>query len=122
MATILIIEDDPILSQLLQQVLEDEGHQACIAASLSEASEAVRSQPISLVMADLVEFDQRGGAETIRALRMVAAGRPVLLCSGQPEAPRLGDLAGIAGVVSKPFEFETLLERVEAALAGAPLN
>ena len=120
MATILIIEDDPILSQLLQEVLEDEGHRACIAASLSEASVAVRSQPISLVVADLVEFDQRGEAETIKALRTVAAGRPVLLCSGQPEAPRMGDLAGIAGVVSKPFDCETLLEHVEAALAGAP--
>ena len=120
MAVVLIIEDDPALSDLLRQVLEDEGHRAVVATTLAEAERAVRSEPIELVLADLLEFDLRTGPGSVQALRSVAGDRPVLLCTGQPEARNLAKLPGLAGVLGKPFDLEELLTCVQAALREAP--
>lgn len=118
MAVVLVIEDDPVLAQLLQEVLSEEGYRTVTAASLSVAAALIRREPVDLVLADLVEFDRRGGAGAIQALEQLADGRPILLCTGQPGAARLGDRAGVAGVLAKPFDFDTLLERLREALVG----
>jgi DNA-binding response OmpR family regulator len=120
MAVVLIIEDDSALSDLLRQVLEDEGHRALVATTLAEAERVVRSAPIDLVLADLLEFELRTGPGSVEALCAVAGGRPVLLCSGQPAAQELADLPGLAGVLGKPFDLEELLTMVQAALSEVP--
>jgi DNA-binding response OmpR family regulator len=118
MAVVLIIEDDPALSVLLRQVLEDEGHRAVVASTMGEAAEAIRSEPVELVLADLLEFDLLSGPGSVEALRALAGGRPVLLCTGQPEARNLAALPGLAGVLGKPFDLDELLTCVQAALRG----
>ena len=119
MAVVLIIEDDPSLSDLLRQVLEDEGHRAIVASTLDEAEQAARDEPFELVLADLIEFDLRSGPGSVQALRSVAGDRPVLLCTGQPGAQTLADTPGLAGVLQKPFDLDELLSCVDSALEGA---
>lgn len=119
MAVVLIIEDDPSLSDLLRQVLEDEGHRAIVARTLTEAEQAARSEPFELVLADLVEFDLRSGPGSVQALRSVAGDCPVLLCTGQPGAQTLADTPGLVGVLPKPFDLDELLSCVDRALEGA---
>ena len=119
MAVVLIIEDDPALSDLLRQVLEDEGHRAIVASTLADAERAARTEPVELVLADLIEFDLRSGPGSVRALQSVAGGLPVLLCTGQPEGPKLADMPGLAGVLGKPFDLDELLSCVDRALSGA---
>src|SRR5687768_11613888 len=116
MAVVLIVEDDPALCDLMRQVLEDEGHRTVIASSLDEAKRAASNEPIELVLADLLEFDRRSGAGSVQALRLLADGRPVLLCTGQPDAGDLADMPGLAGVLGKPFDLDDLLSSVAAAL------
>ena len=117
MAVILVIEDDVALSDLLRQVLDDEGHRTFVASSLAEAGRVAHGQDLDLVVADLLEFDLRTGPGSVEALRAVANGCPVLLCTGQPDADRLAELPGVAGVLGKPFDLEHLLGAVNAALA-----
>ena len=122
MAVVLIVEDDPALCDLLRQVLEDEGHRTIVATTLAEAEQAARSEPIELVLADLLEFDLRSGPGSVQVLRSLAGDRPVLLCTGQPEASKLADLPGLAGVLGKPFDLDELLSCVEDALSGRRLG
>ena len=122
MAVVLIIEDDPALCELLRQVLEDEGHRAVVATSLAEAERAVGSEPVELVLADLLEFDLRSGPGAVQVLRTLAAGRPVLLCTGQPGAQKLANVAGLAGVLGKPFDLDELLRCVNSALDAGRSN
>lgn len=118
MAVVLIIEDDRALCDLLRQVLEDEGHRTVVATTLAEAEQAARNEPIDLVLADLLEFDVRSGPGSVQVLRSLAGEKPVVLCTGQPEARNLADLPGLAGVLGKPFDLDELLRCVENALSG----
>lgn len=54
MATILIVDDEPILRQLFQRVLEHDGHQVLTAGNGREALEVMRRQVPDLIMLDLL--------------------------------------------------------------------
>jgi DNA-binding response OmpR family regulator len=120
MPAVLVIEDDPALAPLLREVLEEEGYRAAVALSLAQAAAADQREPCDLVLADLVEFDLRGGAAALAALRELAGQRPIVLCSGRPEAEWLAQQVGVKSVLGKPFDFETLRACIRSALdAGA---
>ena len=119
MARILIVEDDAALAELMSQVLQDEGHETQLATSLDQAQDVAQRQPVDLVVADLVEADQFGSENVVARLAAVAAGRPLLLCTGQPQAPRYASVPGVATVIEKPFDLDDLLARVREALEAA---
>jgi DNA-binding response OmpR family regulator len=118
MATVLVVEDDAALSDLLRSVLEDEGYRVVIAASLAGARELLAAEPVDLLLADLVEFDLYGGPGAARALRELAGQRPVILCTGQPGAEQLGEQEALAGVLGKPFDLDELIACVQSAMPG----
>ncbi len=62
------------------------------------------------------------GEEVLAALRAENHGIPVLLMSGYSEQEAMGRFEGngVAGFLQKPFQIQTLREKVEALLAGAP--
>jgi DNA-binding response OmpR family regulator len=117
LTTVLIIEDEATLSDLLRTLLQDEGYAVLTASTFAEAEAAVRRSPVDLVVADLIEFDEHGLAGAAQALRELAGERPILLCTGQPGAQRLAAEWGFSGVLDKPFDLDVLLERVRSALA-----
>ena len=119
MARVLVIEDDPSLALLLRDLLYDEGYDPVEAASLSDAANAVAERPVDLIVADLVEFDLLGGAGALEALKKLACGRPIVLCSGQPDAQLLAQEAGITSVLGKPFDCDELLGGIGAELVRA---
>lgn len=115
MASILILEDDQSLGELLSQVLQDDGYQTQLVSSLEAARALVQSQAVDLVVADLVEADTIGGDRVVQQLAALAAGRPLLLCTGQPRAPRFASTPGVFTVIEKPFDLDDLLARIGAA-------
>jgi CheY-like chemotaxis protein len=54
MATILIVDDEPILRQLFQKVLEHDGHSVLTAANGREALEVLRHQVPDLILLDML--------------------------------------------------------------------
>jgi DNA-binding NtrC family response regulator len=119
MAAVLIVEDEHALSDLLRQVLEEEGYTVVTAASLGEAEALLLAESVDLILADLVESSEHGDLGTVQVLLSLAGERPLLLCTGQPDAERLADETGLAGVVAKPFDLDVLLHSVQSALSSA---
>src|SRR5437762_2205956 len=118
MAAVLIIEDDPALSELIRGVLEDEGFRAVVAFSLAEAESVIAQEPIAVIVADLIEFDEQRPARCAQALRSVAGTRPIVLCTGQSGVAGLAEAIGVVALVLKPFDLDVLLGSIRAALAG----
>ena len=119
--TVLIVDDEDTVRELLRQMLEALGYRviACAGgrAGIAELSNA--EQHIDLVLLDVM-MPGLGGPETLRRMRAVDRCIPVLITSGyalQGDAQRMLDEGALA-FLPKPFSLDELAERVSAALSA----
>ena len=117
--TILVLEDDSVLQDLLREVLQDEGFQVIAATSLPELLEIV-PQHARLLITDLLFNFETVGLTAIEQVRQVTQPNlPALICTAaqkhvevlQPEIARLG-----AYVLTKPFTIDELVATINCAL------
>lgn len=118
-ATILVLEDDPDLQDLLCEVLEEEGHTVIAVATLA-ALIAQIPQTVDLLISDMLVDLRPIGLEAITAVRDATKHSvPAILCTGaanhiethHAEIEQLG-----AVVLHKPFSIEGLINAVNSAL------
>jgi CheY-like chemotaxis protein len=110
--TVLVVDDDEQVRQLLRTVLEGEGYRVLEAIDGLDAIEQLKRQRPSLILLDLV-MPRMDGAELVRELqrRGLRPGISILICSTGDlvlEAARLG----ADGYVEKPFALPSLLREV----------
>lgn len=121
MATILIIDDDPQICDLLKQVLEDEGYSVVTAANGQEGLTLYRAHPADLIVLDIL-MPEKEGLETILDLRREFPQVNIIAMSGGNERAKLNllDLASRLGArytLHKPFELQSFTAMVQQALA-----
>jgi CheY-like chemotaxis protein len=109
--TVLIVDDDTNIRQLLRSSLEDSGYSVIEAANGREAISKVTRQEIKLVITDLVMPD-RDGIETIKALRKNRPDLKILAISGAFDGGFLSvaSKVGADAVIQKPFKQAEVLE------------
>jgi len=115
-AVILLIEDDPVLAEMLRERLGSRGHTVWHAASGAEADAIGNEIRPDLVLVDLVLPDANGLVlcANLRARWQI----PIIICtaSRRPEDAVLGFKLGADDFVRKPFSTDELEARIEAAL------
>jgi DNA-binding response OmpR family regulator len=119
--TILLVEDDPSVRELLKVLLEVEGYDIVEARDGMEGLEKAGDLKPDLMILDLM-MPEVDGERVILRLRSEPGLRrmPVIVVSGRYEAlDRCRDLIGSENVFSKPFEPVKLLDRV-GTLVGQP--
>jgi DNA-binding response OmpR family regulator len=123
MATVLVIDDDPGIRELLMEVLTLEGHYVSAAASgiegLRPLHETTR-RAIVILNWMMPRIDGLGGMRALNATTEVRSRHTVLLCSGHANVETLARELGADGVIYKPFDLDHLLavvERTEQSLA-----
>ena len=118
--TILVVEDDADLLSMVQMVLEREGYEVESAVDGLAALQKVRRVRPDLVVLDL-NMPRMGGEDFLYAWRagVEAPGVPVIVISATSQALRPQDL-GVAAVLPKPFNLDTLLWHVGDLLAIPP--
>src|SRR5687767_150758 len=121
---VLIIEDDPDISESLKYNLEREGL-AAITASTGEAglTEALNDRnPPALIILDLM-LPGMSGSELCRRLRREPATRrtPIIMLTAKvSESDRVAGLdLGADDYITKPFSVRELLARVRAVMRRA---
>lgn len=127
MTTILVVDDDPDIRNLVAELLRLSAFDAVTAGSGGEAirrlaASAPDARP-ALVLLD-VQMPDLDGWDTLRAIRAAPDLRDlaVVLCTVQssPTDTALGWALGCDGYVVKPFAIADLVAEVEAVLAGGP--
>jgi len=68
MARILLIDDDPLVRNILPQILELDGHMVVDAANGAVAMQRWSEQPADLIVTDIL-MPEKDGLEVIRELR-----------------------------------------------------
>jgi CheY-like chemotaxis protein len=116
LATVLIVEDDPTIAQLLVVMLRDD-FRPVIAETGREALELARSERPAAITLDLMLPDLHG-RDVLAALRADpgTAQIPVIVVSAYTRSLRDVDESQVVRVVSKPFSPLELLEAIRGAV------
>lgn len=114
--TVLIVEDDRNIADLLRLYLEKEGYEVAIALDGLKGVEKFREIKPTLVLLDLMLPGMDGGSvcRTIRA----EASTPIIMLTAKSETEDkvMGLKQGADDYITKPFEMKEVLARIEAVL------
>jgi len=117
---VLVVDDDPTVSDVVRRYLEQDGFEVRLAADGLAALAAVRAEPPDLVILDLM----LGGIDGLEVCRRLRRDRPdlpvVMLTALGEEADRvIGLEVGADDYVTKPFSPRELVLRVRSVLRRA---
>ena len=121
MATVLVVDDEFGITEVLEALLTDAGHQVHRAINGRQALELVHEQRPDLILLDMM-MPIMDGPSTLRAIRADAqsASTPVIVMSSlPPEKVALMVDDPYSAILTKPFRAKVALETISAALAGA---
>jgi CheY-like chemotaxis protein len=107
---VLIVDDEPIILELIRDVLEDAGFTVLTANTGTAALYLVQHTPVALILTDLM-MPNLSGIELARRLRghpNTAAIPLVLMSAAMPD--QVSDL--FVAVIHKPFPIDTVVETV----------
>ena len=118
---VLLVEDDPAISELLQTVLAGMGLAVDVAASGSRALELAEKHRPSLVVLDLGLPEMYGKTVAV-SLRRRYQNLPVMVVSALPATAVAEDAwqMGAFTYMTKPFELDAFTAAVERGLKMAP--
>ena len=114
--TIMVVDDDPNIAQLVKLYLEKEGFEVAVETRGDEAVAAFQKNPPSLMLLDIM-LPGMDGLQVCRAIRQISA-IPIIMLSAKDEAfdKVLGLELGADDYITKPFEGKELAARVKAVL------
>ena len=118
MKRILIVDDAPVIRQVLEQVLADEGYVVETAADGRAAWDTIVAAPPDLIISD-VHMPFCDGWALLGKVRERFPLLPVLLISASSDPPERHALPEHTTFLAKPFSLEALLDVAAGMIGGA---
>lgn len=122
--TVLLVEDDPIVRDVVSSMLTQRGYSLCVAASGEEAVALAQTQPASfdLVVSDLV-MPGLNGRQTAEAVCAYQPQAKVLYISGytDDEAVQVGGYEPGIAFLQKPFSIDELDGKMRELVDAVPV-
>ena len=123
--SVLIIEDEPLISMQLEDLVRSLGHEVCgMAATRSQARQIVAEATPGLVLADIQLADGSSGLDAVDDILKIESV-PVIFITAYPERLLTGDRPEPTYLVTKPFQESTVRAAISQALffgSSRPLN
>jgi DNA-binding response OmpR family regulator len=121
--TILIVDDDEVLAQVLSRVLTRQGFTVCHASTAAQARRRVRDCNPGLALLDLCLPDG-DGLELARDLRTDSPELPLILMTAFPLRLRYDPVGAeiFERVLTKPLNLKELREAVDSAITARPAS
>jgi DNA-binding response OmpR family regulator len=121
MTSVLVVDDDPVVLQVVEMLLRTGGIQVTTRNTGLEGVRAAHDEPPDCAVVD-VSMPDMSGLDVCRALRddALTADVPILLVTGRGQWLDVasGFAAGADDYLVKPFTPQDLLHRVEALIEG----
>lgn len=117
-STVLVIDDDSSLLEMMRMTLKKEGYDVRTASSARETRLALEETSYELVVSDIY----LGDASAIDLLDEIQDANPeapiiLVTAQGTVETAAAASAAGVFDYLAKPFKIGRLVERVQAALS-----
>jgi DNA-binding NtrC family response regulator len=116
-ATILVVDDDAHILEVLEARLNSAGYRTLTATSAAAGLDIVRSQVVDLLISD-VRMPGMGGMELLKEVKALRPGLQVIMLTAYGTIPDAVDAvkAGALDYLTKPFEGRDLLKKVSEVL------
>jgi len=114
--SVLIIEDEPLISMQLEDLVRSLGHEICgTAATRTQAQEVVARATPGLVLADIQLADGSSGLDAVDDI-LSTSTMPVFFITAYPERLLTGDRPEPTYLITKPFKEDTVRAAISQAL------
>lgn len=123
MPSVLVVDDEDQIRQLIRETLEQAGYAVREARDGKEGLEQYRAHPADLVIMDILMPDQ-DGLESIMTLRREFPGACIIAITGGSDMIGIlnfldvAKMLGARRTLQKPFEMKTLVDAVAAELTS----
>lgn len=122
MNKILIVEDDLSLSEMVQELLEEEGYIVLAVPTAERAKEIIEAEKPSLALIDII-LPGQGGMDLILDLHASNPDLKIIITSGKIDMNKstfkvLAHQFGVIAILPKPFTVEELIDTVKQAIAN----
>jgi two-component system alkaline phosphatase synthesis response regulator PhoP len=119
MTKILVVDDDPDATMLIESILRTEGYEPITVNNSALAMEAASKSKPNLILLDLM-MPEPNGFEVCRMLRSnpIFGDTPILIITAMDssDSKAISILAGADDFLGKPFNSHDLVERIKALL------
>jgi DNA-binding response OmpR family regulator len=120
MSAVLVVDDEPIVLDVVARYLERDGHRVVTAASGDEARAKIEDDPPDLVLLDVMLPGDTDGLALCRWIRATSELPVILVTARTAESDRIVGLElGADDYVTKPFSPRELATRVKTVLRRA---
>jgi CheY-like chemotaxis protein len=117
---VLIIEDEPVIAADIEALVKELGHTVVdIAATRTEAVDAVARKTPGLVLADIQLADGSSGIDAVKDI-LARFNVPVIFITAFPERLLTGERPEPTFLITKPFQPETVKAAIGQALFFHP--
>ena len=121
MSSILVVDDDTQVLDVMSEMLRLEGHNVSIAENGQQAVNQMRDARFDLVITDLI-MPEKEGFETIADIRKNSSELPIIAISGggrvgPMDYPETARFIGADATLAKPFGRQELITTVSDLLA-----
>jgi CheY-like chemotaxis protein len=117
---VLIIEDEPVIAADIEALVKELGHTVVdIAATRTEAVDAVARKTPGLVLADIQLADGSSGIDAVKDI-LARYNVPVIFITAFPERLLTGERPEPTFLITKPFQPETVKAAIGQALFFHP--
>jgi CheY-like chemotaxis protein len=119
--TILIVDDEWALAEVLSAILRDEGYRTLVAGNGREAETLLRAESVDLVIVDFM-MPIMDAPELIAWMKDQGALQsvPVIIMTSLPETSVRARAEGFAAYLQKPFMIDDIAEAVARHLPSPP--
>ena len=117
--TVMVVDDSPVMRQLICAALEQAGYEVLDASDGQFALDKLKDVQVQLVISDL-NMPNLNGIELIKELRVLPSYKfiPIIMLTTESQMSRVkeGKTAGATGWIVKPFDPEHLVNVVNKML------
>jgi response regulator RpfG family c-di-GMP phosphodiesterase len=114
---ILVVDDDPMIVQLISMILTKSEYNISGVTSGAEALVLLKDQPIDIMLVDY-SMPEMDGAALINKSRKVHPNLIIFVITAYPTSylRAYATLEGVQAVIPKPLEYSSFLTKVKTAL------
>lgn len=118
-AKILIVDDDPGMTETLSDILDEMGYDVAVASDGCKAIEIIREKPCDVALID-IRMPGINGVETFREVKRIRPEVGTIMMTAYSGNDLVSEALeeGAYQVICKPFEMDRLISLLEDCCGG----